>query len=146
MKLHQLSPNAGSNKNRKRVGRGQASGWGKTGARGMNGQNSRTGGGVRLGFEGGQTPMYRRLPKRGFNNARFATEVQIVNIEQLAKLDSNEITKELLKENRLIHHLDKKVKVLGKGELNKPLSVKADLFSASAKEKIEQAGGTCEVI
>ncbi|WP_425445966.1 50S ribosomal protein L15 [Dethiothermospora halolimnae] len=150
MKLHELGPNKGGesrNQKRKRLGRGTATGQGKTSGRGENGQNSRSGGGVRPGFEGGQMPLYRRLPKRGFNNKRFAKEFVIVNLEQLNKFDENtEVTPELLIESGVIKNTKDGVKVLAKGELNKKLIVKANKFSKSAAEKIEAVGGKVEVI
>lgn len=146
MKLHELRPNEGSTKNRKRLGRGTATGQGKTSGKGQGGQNSRSGGGVRPGFEGGQFPIYRRLPKRGFTNI-FAKKYTTVNIEDLNRFEENvEITPELLLENGVIKKLQDGVKILGNGELNKKLTVKAQKFSKSAIEKIEATGGKVEVI
>ncbi|MFO7886728.1 MAG: 50S ribosomal protein L15 [Eubacteriales bacterium] len=146
MKLHNLKPSPGSKKNRKRVGRGSGSGQGTTAGRGMNGQNSRSGGGTKPGFEGGQMPLYRRLPKRGFTNI-FQKEFAIVNLESLNKFDDNEeVTVELLLENKIIRKELDGVKILGEGELNKKLTVKAHKFSKTAKEKIEAVGGKAEVI
>jgi len=147
MKLHELRPNEnGGTKSRKRLGRGTATGQGKTSGRGENGQRSRSGGGVRPGFEGGQMPIYRRLPKRGFTNV-FATKYAIVNVEDLNRFEEGvEITPELLKESKLIKKLEDGVKVLGNGELNKKLTIKAHKFSKSAVQKIEAAGGKVEVI
>ena len=146
MKLHELNAPAGSNRSRKRKGRGTATGQGKTGGRGMNGQKSRSGGGVRLGFEGGQMPLYRRLPKRVFKNI-FATEYAIVNVADLNRFDANtEVTPELLVEAGVIKKTLDGVKVLGNGELEKALTVKAAKFSKSAAEKIEAAGGKAEVM
>ena len=146
MKLHELNAPAGSNRSRKRKGRGTATGQGKTGGRGMNGQKSRSGGGVRLGFEGGQMPLYRRLPKRGFKNI-FATEYAIVNVADLNRFDANtEVTPELLVEAGVIKKTLDGVKVLGNGELEKALTVKAAKFSKSAADKIEAAGGKAEVM
>lgn len=146
MKLHELNAPAGSAKNRKRRGRGTATGQGKTGGRGMNGQKSRSGGGVRLGFEGGQMPLYRRLPKRGFTNV-FRKEYATVNVEDLNRFDANtEVTPELLKETGVIKKTLDGVKILGRGELTKALTVKAAKFSKSAAEKIEAAGGKAEVM
>ena len=146
MKLHELNAPAGSNRSRKRKGRGTATGQGKTSGRGMNGQKSRSGGGVRLGFEGGQMPLYRRLPKRGFKNI-FATEYAIVNVADLNRFDANtEVTPELLVEAGVIKKTLDGVKVLGNGELEKALTVKAAKFSKSAAEKIEAAGGKAEVM
>lgn len=146
MKLNNLKPAPGSKKGRRRVGRGRASGWGKTSARGHDGQNARSGGGVRIGFEGGQTPLYRRLPKRGFNNKRFATNYAIINLGQLNELEESVITPELLVEKGLVRKLQDGLKILGQGELNRALEIKAHKFSASAVEKIEKAGGKVEVI
>ena len=146
MKLHELKPNPGSTKNRKRLGRGTATGQGKTAGRGMNGQKSRSGGGVRPGFEGGQMPLYRRLPKRGFTNI-FGTQFAEINVEVLNKFeDGAEITPELLKSEGIIKKQLDGVKVLGNGELTKKLTVKAHKFSKAAAEKIEAAGGKAEVI
>lgn len=146
MKLHELRPNEGSTKNRKRLGRGTATGQGKTSGRGQGGQNSRSGGGVRPGFEGGQLPIFKRLPKRGFTNI-FAKKYTTVNIEDLNRFEENvEITPELLLENGVIKKLQDGVKILGNGELNKKLTVKAQKFSKSAIEKIEATGGKVEVI
>lgn len=146
MKLHELKPNPGSTKNRKRLGRGTATGQGKTAGRGMNGQKSRSGGGVRPGFEGGQMPLYRRLPKRGFTNI-FGTQFAEINVEVLNKFeDGAEITPELLKSEGIIKKQLDGVKVLGNGELTKKLTVKAHKFSKTAAEKIEAAGGKAEVI
>ncbi|HCX61145.1 MULTISPECIES: 50S ribosomal protein L15 [Sedimentibacter] len=146
MKLHELKPNPGSTKNRKRLGRGTATGQGKTAGRGMNGQKSRSGGGVRPGFEGGQMPLYRRLPKRGFTNI-FGTQFAEINVEVLNKFeDGAEITPELLKSEGILKKQLDGVKILGNGELAKKLTVKAHKFSKSAVEKIEAAGGKAEVI
>jgi len=146
MKLHDL-PSPESKKKRKRVGRGIGSGSGYTSGRGANGQNSRSGGGVRPTFEGGQTPLFRRLPKRGFNNI-FKKKFNEVNVYQLNYFDDgDEITPELLLQKGIINKISKSgVKILGKGELEKNLNVKANAFSASAKEKIKNAGGKAEVI
>ena len=146
MKLHELSPAAGSTKEAYRKGRGPGSGNGKTAGRGHKGQNARSGGGVRPGFEGGQLPLYRRLPKRGFKN-KFAKEYTIVNIETLDQFDNGTvIDSELLLKEGVISKLNDGLKILGNGELTKNLTVKANIFSASAKEKIEAAGGKAEVI
>ena len=146
MKLHELSPAAGSTKEAYRKGRGPGSGNGKTAGRGHKGQNARSGGGVRPGFEGGQLPLYRRLPKRGFKN-KFAKEYAIVNIETLDKFDNGTvIDSELLLKEGVISKLNDGLKILGNGELTKNLTVKANIFSASAKEKIEAAGGKAVVI
>ena len=146
MKLHELKAPAGSTKNRKRRGRGTATGQGKTGGRGMNGQNSRSGGGVRLGFEGGQMPLYRRLPKRGFNN-KWATVYTTVNVSDLNRFEAGtEVTPELLKEAGLAKKVVDGIKILGNGNLEKALTVKANKFTKVAEEKISAAGGKAEVI
>ena len=145
MKLHELRAAEGSTKNRKRRGRGTATGQGKTGGRGMNGQNSRSGGGTRLGFEGGQMPLYRRIPKRGFTNI-WRKEYTILNVDDLNVFDAGTVvTPELLKEKGLAKHIDG-VKILGEGNLEKNVTVQAHKFSKTAIEKIEQAGGKAEVI
>ncbi|MGI6204900.1 MAG: 50S ribosomal protein L15 [Anaerovoracaceae bacterium] len=146
MKLHELTAAEGSKKNRKRRGRGHATGQGKTGGRGMNGQKSRSGGGVRLGFEGGQMPLYRRIPKRGFTN-NFATVYSEVNVSALNRFDADTvITPELLEEEGLVKQVKDGIKILGGGEVEKKFTVKAHKFSKSAVEKIEAAGGKAEVI
>ena len=146
MKLHELKAPAGSSRDRKRRGRGTATGQGKTGGRGMNGQKSRSGGGVRLGFEGGQMPLYRRIPKRGFTNV-WAKEYAEVNVEKLNAFEAGTVvTEEMLKEAGIISKIKDGVKVLGRGELNTSLTVQAHKFSKSAVEKIESAGGKAEVI
>ena len=146
MKLHELKAPAGSSRNRKRRGRGTATGQGKTGGRGMNGQKSRSGGGVRLGFEGGQMPLYRRIPKRGFTNV-WAKDYAEVNVERLNAFEAGTVvTEEMLKEAGIISKIKDGVKVLGRGELNTSLTVQAHKFSKSAVEKIESAGGKAEVI
>lgn len=146
MKLHELRAAEGSSKNRKRRGRGTATGQGKTGGRGMNGQNSRSGGGVRLGFEGGQMPLYRRLPKRGFTNI-FGTEYATINVKDLNRFEAGAVvTPELLKETGMIKQVKDGVKILGDGELKNGITVKAHKFTKSAIEKIEAAGGKAEVI
>jgi large subunit ribosomal protein L15 len=146
MKLHELKPNPGSVRNRKRLGRGTASGQGKTAGRGQDGQNSRSGGGTRPGFEGGQMPLYRRIPKRGFTNI-FATNYSEINLDTLNRFeDGTEVTPEMLKELGIVKKQLDGVKVLGRGELEKKLIVKAHKFSKSAVEKIEAAGGKVEVI
>ena len=146
MKLFELKPAPGSKKGKRRVGRGQGSGLGKTSGRGHNGQNSRSGGGTRIGFEGGQLPIYRRLPKRGFSNERFETRYAIVNLSQLENLEENTITPELLLEKRIIRKLLDGLKVLGEGEISRAMEIHAHKFSSSAVEKIEKAGGKVEVI
>ena len=146
MKLYELSPAAGSVKDVKRIGRGHGSGNGKTAGKGHKGQNARSGGGVRPGFEGGQMPMTRSIPKRGFNNI-FATKYSVVNVSDLAQfVDGTVVDADLLKASGLIKKTNDGVKILGNGELTKNLTVKAAAFSASAKEKIEKAGGKAEVM
>ena len=147
MKLHDLKPAAGSVKEVKRVGRGSGSGMGKTSTRGHKGQWARSGGGVRPGFEGGQMPLSRRLPKRGFTNI-FAKVYTVVNVSDLEKLESGSVvTAELLKELGIISKIEKDgLKILGRGELTKKLTVKAAKFTESAKQAIEAVGGTAEVI
>ena len=146
MKLCELSPAPGSTKARKRIGRGHGSGHGKTSGKGHKGQNARSGGGVRIGFEGGQMPLYRRLPKRGFTNI-FAKKYVEVNVEELNRFDAgSEITAEVLKEAGVISKIDDGIVILGRGELEKSLTVKAKRFSKSAQEKITKAGGKVEVI
>ena len=147
MKLHSLQPAPGATKTRKRVGRGVGSGLGKTSGRGQKGQNSRSGGGVRPGFEGGQSPLFRRLPKRGFSNARFKTTYAVINLSDLDKFeDGATVTPELLKEMGLIKQSLDGIKILGNGTLTKKLNVKAHKFSNVAKEQIEKLGGKAEVI
>ena len=146
MKLHELSPAEGSAKAAWRKGRGTGSGNGKTAGKGHKGQNARSGGGVRPGFEGGQNPLYRRLPKRGFHN-RFSTQYAIINVETLNKFEDGAVVdiNTLLAEG-IIRKAYSGLKVLGDGEISKKVTVKAAIFSASAKEKIEAAGGKAEVI
>lgn len=147
MKLHELKPNEGSVQTRKRVGRGPGSGLGKTSGKGHKGQNARSGGGVRPGFEGGQLPLFRRLPKRGFNNYEFRTEYAIVNIGDLNDFkDGSVIELSNLKESGLVKKEKDGIKILGNGELTKKLTVKANKFSSTARVKIENAGGKIEVI
>lgn len=143
MKLHELQPAPGSKRARKRVGRGRGSGIGKTAGRGHKGQKSRSGYRRRAGFEGGQMPLIRRVPKRGFHNL-FRREYSVVNLAQLAGM-SGEVTPESLAEAGLVRH-DARVKILGDGELGAALTVRAHKFSRSAREKIEAAGGSCEEI
>ncbi|MCI5604564.1 MAG: 50S ribosomal protein L15 [Clostridia bacterium] len=146
MRLDELQPAEGSKFAPKRVGRGIGSGTGKTSGKGHKGQNARSGGGVRPGFEGGQMPLYRRLPKRGFKNI-FAKQYVTINVEALDKLDEGtEVTAEVLKENGIISKTLDGVKILGRGEVTKKFNVKVAKLSASAKEKIEKAGGKAEVI
>lgn len=149
MKLHDLRPAEGGGvKDRKRVGRGHGSGYGKTSGRGHNGQNSRSGGGVRPGFEGGQMPLFRRLPKKGFKN-RFRLVYGTVNVRDLNRFDEDTVvTPELLFESGLVKKIDAKdgIKILGDGDLEKKLTVKAHKFTKSAEEKINSLGGKAEVI
>ena len=147
MKLHELRPSEGAFKTSKRLGRGTGSGLGKTSGKGHKGQNARSGGGVRPGFEGGQLPLFRRLPKRGFSNAMFKVEYATINVSDLEKFeDGAVVTPELLKEMGILKKQLAGVKVLGNGELTKKLTVKANKFSATAVEKIEAIGGKAEVI
>ncbi len=146
MKLNELKYTEGARRNSKRIGRGQGSGNGKTSGKGNKGQNARSGGGVRLGFEGGQTPLFRRLPKRGFTNFT-RKEYAIVNVDALNAFEKgSEVTPELLIEAGLVTKELNGVKILGAGELNVALTVKAHKFSESAKEAIEKAGGKAEEI
>lgn len=147
MRIHTIQPAVGATTSEKRLGRGIGSGLGKTSGKGHKGQWARSGGGVRPGFEGGQTPLARRLPKRGFNN-KFAIEYDIVNLDSLNVFeDGTVVTSELLAENGIVTVKNNGgVKVLGNGQLTKKLTVKADKFSASAKAAIEAAGGVAEVI
>lgn len=146
MKLHELTPAPGSARKPYRKGRGAGSGNGKTAGRGHKGQNARSGGGVRPGFEGGQLPIYRRLPKRGFTN-HFAKEYSVVNIEALNRFENGSVVDvEMLTQAGLINAVKDGIKILGSGDITKKLTVKANIFSASAKEKIEAAGGKAEVV
>ncbi|WML55566.1 50S ribosomal protein L15 [Neobacillus sp. PS3-12] len=146
MKLHELKPAEGSRKERKRLGRGIGSGQGKTAGKGHKGQNARSGGGVRIGFEGGQTPLFRRLPKRGFTNIN-RKEYAVVNLDVLNRFeDGTEVTPELLIESGVVKNEKAGIKVLANGTLEKKLTVKAHKFSSAAKEAIEAAGGNTEVI
>ena len=145
MKLHELSPAAGSAKAAWRKGRGTGSGNGKTAGKGHKGQNARSGGGVRPGFEGGQLPLYRKLPKRGFNN-KFATEYATINVSDLNKFENGAtVNLETLVNCGIVRKELDGLKVLGNGELTKKLTVEAKIFTATAKEKIEAAGGNAEV-
>ena len=146
MKIHELTPALDSNKAVKRIGRGHGSGNGKTAGKGHKGQNARSGGGVRIGFEGGQMPLARRIPKRGFNNI-FATKYAVVNVSDLNVFkDGTVVDAELLKASGLVKKEYDGVKILGNGELTSQLTVKAAKFSQSAAEKIEKAGGKAEVM
>jgi len=144
LKLHELKAPPGSSRPPRRKGRGTATGQGKTAGRGQDGQNSRSGGGVRIGFEGGQMPLYRRIPKRGFTNI-WRKEYEIVNVEALNAFDDGaEVTKDMLLEKGLIKKSKNGLKILGNGDLEKKLTIKADKFSKSAQEKIEARGGKIE--
>lgn len=143
--LHDLKPNPGSSGERKRVGRGPGSGTGKTAGRGQKGQKARSGGSIPARFEGGQMPLHRRIPKRGFNNP-FGTEYQVVNLRDLDTLEEEEITPEVLAERGLIGTLRDPVKILGAGEITSARTVRAHAFSESARSGIEDAGGTVEIL
>ncbi len=143
--LHDLSPAEGSRRSRKRLGRGQGSGTGKTAGKGQKGQNSRSGGGVSAGFEGGQMPLQRRIPKRGFTNIN-RVEYQVVNVRDLVRHEPGDVTPESLREHGLISSLRLPVKILGTGELEGAYNVTAHKFSGSARTKIEAAGGTVSVV
>ena len=146
MNLHEMKYNAGARKETKRLGRGQGSGQGKTAGKGHKGQNSRSGGGVAIGFEGGQTPLYKRIPKRGFTNFT-RKEYAVINLSDLNKFDDGAtVTKEILKDAGLVKKSLDGIKVLGNGKLEKKLTVKCSKISNSAKEAIEKAGGSVEVI
>ncbi len=147
MRLHNLKPRPGAKHRKKRVGFGESSGHGKTSGRGGKGQTARSGGSIRLGFEGGQMPLFRRIPKGGFNNKIFGTHLSVINVEALnAFADGAIVTPETLVEQGILKKLLQGVKVLGTGDLTKKLTVKAQQFSATAREKITKAGGTCEVL
>ena len=146
MKLHELQPNPGAKHRRKRLGCGESSGQGKTSGRGHKGQKSRSGGGVRPSFEGGQMPLHRRLPKKGFSNVQFRPDIAIVNVSQLnLKFEDGEtVTEDTLRKTGLVNGRCDGVKVLGNGDLERKLTVSVDAVSASAKAKIEAAGGSVE--
>lgn len=146
MKLHSLTNTPGAHRRKKRVGCGEGSGRGKTSTRGQKGQTSRAGSGIRPGFEGGQMPLYRKLPHRGFNNHNFRTDYSLVNVSDLEKMEATEIGKDELIEAGLVRKNSKLIKILGNGELKKSVTVTADKFSASAKSKIEAAGGSVKVL
>jgi len=148
MRLHNLSNVKGAVHRRKRVGCGEGGGHGKTSGRGGKGQTARSGGGIRIGFEGGQMPLFRKLPRRGFNNKNFKTYYETVNIGELARLDESikEVNRELLAAAELVRMNSNPLKILGEGELSRALKITADKFSASAKEKIEKAGGEAVVL
>jgi len=146
MQIHELAPDIGSTHSKKRVGRGRASGHGKTSCRGQKGQNSRSGGGVRIGFEGGQMPLARRVPKRGFNNI-FAKPLTAVNLTVLKRFpDGATVGAEELLESGVLSKCEHGLKILGTGTIDRKLTVRAAAFSESAKRKIEEAGGKAEVV
>ena len=146
MKLNELKPPEGAKKNRKRIGRGQGSGHGGTSGKGHKGQNSRSGGGVRLGFEGGQMPLQRRLPKRGFNNKRFADVVVEINVRDLNRFEAGStVDAQAMAEAGLIKGAFDHIKLLGQGEVDRALTVKVDRASASAMAKVEAAGGSVDL-
>lgn len=147
MRLHDLKPRPGAKHRRKRLGQGESSGLGKTAGRGGKGQTARSGSSIRIGFEGGQMPLIRRIPKRGFNNARFKTVYVGVNVADLNRFeDGARVDVETLKGAGLANGQYDGIKILGNGDLTKKLTVSAHAFSASARQKIEKAGGTCEII
>ncbi|HEY3763054.1 MAG TPA: 50S ribosomal protein L15 [Verrucomicrobiae bacterium] len=147
MRLHDLKPRPGAKHRRKRLGQGESSGHGKTSGRGGKGQTARSGSSIRIGFEGGQMPLIRRIPKRGFNNARFTTRYIAVNVSDLNKFDDGAKVDEVaLRAVGLANGRGEGIKILGEGELSKKLAVTASAFSASARAKIEAKGGSCEVI
>lgn len=143
MRLHQLSNKNGAARRRKRIGCGEGGGRGKTSGRGGKGQTARSGGGIRIGFEGGQMPLFRKLPIRGFSNFEFRVEYEVVNVGELAKLaaDVDQADRAALAAAGLVRLNAKPLKILGEGDLERPLKIVADKFSASAKQKIEKAGG-----
>ena len=147
MRLHDLKPRPGAKHRRKRLGQGESSGHGKTSGRGGKGQTARSGSSIRIGFEGGQMPLIRRIPKRGFNNARFTVRYAPVNIESLNAFDNGaRVAEAILRSVGIVNGPADGVKILGDGELTKKLTVVVNAFSASAKSKIEAKGGTCEVV
>jgi large subunit ribosomal protein L15 len=148
MRLHDLKPNPGAKHRRKRLGCGESSGHGKTSGKGHKGQKARSGGSIRIGFEGGQMPIHRQLPKRGFNNSAFSTDYGVVNLDILEKLfdDGAAINEKLLRGAGLVRGSLDGIKILGRGEITKKFHVEAEAISASAKEKIEKAGGSVTVI
>jgi len=146
MRLHDLKPKKGSRHRTKRLGCGESSGHGKTSGKGHKGQLARAGGSVRIGFEGGQMPLFRRLPKRGFSNAAFKTKYAVINVEQLENFEAGaNVDEELFRQAGLVRGRIDGVKILARGEISKAINVTADHFSQSAKEKIEKAGGTAEI-
>ncbi len=147
MRLHDLKPRPGARHRRKRLGQGESSGHGKASGRGGKGQTARSGSSIRIGFEGGQMPLIRRIPKRGFNNTRHGTRYLPVNLEALNRFDDGaRVDAKALREAGLANGPGDGIKILGDGELSKKLNVSAHAFSASAKAKIEAKGGTCELI
>lgn len=148
MRLHDLKPNPGAKHRRKRLGCGESSGHGKTSGKGHKGQKARSGGSIRIGFEGGQMPIHRQLPKRGFNNSAFSTDYGVVNLDILEKLfdDGAAINEKLLRGAGLVRGSLDGIKILGRGEVTKKFHVEAEAISASAKEKIEKAGGSVTLI
>ena len=147
MRLHDLKPRPGAKHRRKRLGKGESSGHGKTSGRGGKGQTARSGSSIRIGFEGGQMPLIRRIPKRGFNNARHATRYLPINVESLNVFDDGaRVDEQALRERGLANGKSSGVKILGTGELAKKLNVSAHAFSASARAKIEAKGGSCELM
>jgi large subunit ribosomal protein L15 len=148
MRLHDLKPNPGAKHRRKRLGCGESSGHGKTSGKGHKGQKARSGGSIRIGFEGGQMPIHRQLPKRGFNNSAFSTDYGVVNLDILEKLfdDGAAINEKLLRGAGLVRGSLDGIKILGRGEITKKFHVEAEAISASAKEKIEKAGGSVTLI
>ena len=147
MRLHDLKPRPGSTHRRKRLGQGESSGHGKTSGRGGKGQTARSGSSIRIGFEGGQMPLIRRIPKRGFNNARFAVRYIPVNLEALNRFeDGATVDEAAMRELGLANGREKRLKILGDGELTRKLNVKAHAFSAAARAKIEKLGGSCQLI
>jgi large subunit ribosomal protein L15 len=147
MRLHDLKPRPGAKHRRKRLGQGESSGHGKTSGRGGKGQTARSGSSIRIGFEGGQMPLIRRIPKRGFNNAQFAIRYIPVNLEALNKFeDGATVGEAALRDLGIANGREKRVKILGDGELTRKLTVHAHAFSASARAKIEKLGGACQII
>jgi len=147
MRLHDLKPRPGAKHRRKRLGQGESSGHGKTSGRGGKGQTARSGSSIRIGFEGGQMPLIRRIPKRGFNHARFATRYLAVNVGELNAFDDGaRVDETALRSTGLANGPADGIKILGDGELSKKLTVSVSAFSASARAKIEAKGGTCEVV
>lgn len=147
MRLHDLQPRPGAKHRRKRLGQGESSGHGKTSGRGGKGQTARSGSSIRIGFEGGQMPLIRRIPKRGFNNTRFGTQYLAVNVEALNEFEEGaRVDVDMMRKAGLANGSSDGIKILGTGELTKKLTVSAHAFSASAKTKIESKGGTCEII